>query len=290
MAAPPFWSGAVIRAWALTGMTSLPSASGLLQVRLGRLGAAGQRGAVGLAAPDDVLLLLERELLPVVEEHADAAYDGVGAARHPRRAPAPDAGTKIRWSKSGSDGFGLRVPSIWPIRLRAVMGWAVAPGERLKPFICQRTRAASPASFWIARSAWKATSASLAPICTHRSPLLRCLVEVVGGEVGQRVEGVRALLLQARAGEEAVPEAEGDGQGRRARVARDIRVVAARPPRPPSAAGPSPTSGAAARRPPCGPRPAARSKATRWPRAWRAVVMPGLMFPVEHHLGRRRAS
>lgn len=87
--------------------------------------------------------------------------------------PDVSDGTKIRLSKSASEGFGLRVPSSWPIRLRAVIGFPVAPGERLKPFICQRTRTASPAAFWIARSAWKATSASFAPICTHRSPLDR---------------------------------------------------------------------------------------------------------------------
>jgi proton-translocating NADH-quinone oxidoreductase chain M len=69
--------------------------------------------------------------------------------------------------------LGFPVPSTCPIRLRAVIGRAVAPGERLKPFICQRTRAAAPAAFWIARSAWKATRASLAPICTQRSPLER---------------------------------------------------------------------------------------------------------------------
>lgn len=85
----------------------------------------------------------------------------------------PPSGTKIRFSKSGSEGLGLPVPSIWPIRLRAVIGFLVAPGVRLKPFICQRTRAAAPASFWSARSAWKATRASSAPICTHRSPLER---------------------------------------------------------------------------------------------------------------------
>lgn len=85
----------------------------------------------------------------------------------------PPPGTKTRCSKSASSGRGFLVPSIWPIRLRVVMGRAVAPAERLKPFICQRTRAVPAASFWRARRALKATSASSAPICTHRSPLLR---------------------------------------------------------------------------------------------------------------------
>lgn len=38
------------------------------------------------------------------------------------------AGTNTRRPKSSSAGFGLPVPSIWPIRLRAVIGRAVAPG------------------------------------------------------------------------------------------------------------------------------------------------------------------
>lgn len=53
-------------------------------------------------------------------------------------------------------------------------------------------------------------------------------VELVGGEVGQRVQGDRALLLQAGAGEEAVAEAEGDRQRGGARVPRHVRVVVLR--------------------------------------------------------------
>lgn len=52
-------------------------------------------------------------------------------ANHAYFASSPSAvcdGTKMRRSKSLSDGFGFPVPSIWPIRFRAVIGSAVAPG------------------------------------------------------------------------------------------------------------------------------------------------------------------
>lgn len=192
------------------------------------------------------------------------------------QAGSPSAGTRTRVAKSSSEGAGLLVPSIWPIRLRVVIGFSVAPGERLKPSICQRTLAACPASFCTARSAWKATRASSAPICTHRSPLLRrassrseensgsgssaagrCFSSPVRAKklcpnpkVTVRAEGPASSAIPvswppAGAGSPAISRAAVCDQ-RRSSAAASLR-----------------------------PAPGARSKAIRWPRACSGVVMPG---------------
>ncbi|CAM5696965.1 hypothetical protein SFUMM280S_11446 [Streptomyces fumanus] len=173
-----------------------------------------------------------------------------------------------------SEGLGLRVPSTWPIRFRAVIGWAVAPGDRLKPFICQRNRAADPASFWIARSAWKATSASSAPICTHRSPLLRALSrrsEEKSGS-GSRATGrcfsspVRAKKLWPN------PKVTVSEDGPASRATSVSPAPAGSPAISRRAVSDQRRSSAAAS---FRPAPGARSKATRWPRACIGVMMPG---------------
>lgn len=111
------------------------------------------------------------------------------------------------------------------------------------------------------------------------------LVEVVGVEVRQRVEGGGALLLESRTGEEAVAEAEGDRQRRGARVPGHIRVVRGR--------------GLARHQPLGRRRPAAQQgRGLLAPRTRGQVERDevptglhrggdaGLMFPVKHHLVR----
>lgn len=154
------------------------------------------------------------------------------------------------------------------------MGWAVAPGVRLKPFICQRTLAALPASFWIARRAWKATRASFAPICTHRSPLLRDMSswsEEKSGS-GSRETGrcfsspVRAKKLWPK------PKVTVSEEGPASRATSVSSSFAASPAISRRAVSDQRRRSAAAS---LRPAPAARSKATRWPRAWSPWVMPG---------------
>ncbi|CAM5522157.1 hypothetical protein STENM36S_01667 [Streptomyces tendae] len=154
------------------------------------------------------------------------------------------------------------------------MGWAVAPGERLKPFICQRIRAAAPASRWIARRAWNATRASSAPICTHRSPLLRFLSrwsEEKSGS-GSSATGrcfsspVRPKKLWPK------PKVTVSEEGPVSRATSVSRVPAGSPAISRRAVSDQRRSSAAAS---LRPAPATRSKAMRWPRACSGVVMPG---------------
>ncbi len=180
--------------------------------------------------------------------------------------------TKIRSSKSGSAGLGLLVPSTWPIRLRAVIGSAVAPGVRLKPFICHRSRAVSPASFWRARSAWKATSASSEPIWTHRSPLLRPASSTSAEKSGSGPSwtGRRAVSCVRSKKVRPKPKVTVSEDGP-ASSATPVSAAGVRPAISSSAVRDQRRSSAAAS---LRPVPGARSNATRWPRAWRGVVMP----------------
>ena len=93
-----------------------------VQVHRGRLGAAGQRRAVGLAPPDDLLLVVQRAACP-----SRPAASGSGVRPRTSRPPStpgspPRRARRSAASKSGSEGLGLLVPSTWPIRLRAVIG------------------------------------------------------------------------------------------------------------------------------------------------------------------------
>ncbi len=152
------------------------------------------------------------------------------------------------------------------MRLRAVSLWEVAPGVRLKPFICQRTLAALPASFWIVRRAWKATNASLAPICTHRSPLLRALSrwsEEKSGS-GSREAG-RCFSSPVREKKELPnPKVIVRDEGPASRATSVSSCAAASPAISRWAVVDQRRNSAAAS---LRPAPAARSKATRWPRA-----------------------
>ncbi len=192
--------------------------------------------------------------------------------------PGPAPGTKMRLSKSGSEGFGLPVPSTWPIRLRAVIGVPVAPGDRLKPFICQRTRAASPASFCRARRAWKATRPSSAPIWTHRSPLLRWASsrsEEKSGS-GSRAVGRRAVRPVRSKKEWPKPKVTVREDGPASRAIPLSEVDAGSPAISRRAVSDQRRSSAAAS---VRPAPAVRSKATRCPLACSGVVMPAWWSP-----------
>ena len=221
-----------------------------------------------------------------VERRASPSRRGAsGSGVRPRRSRPPsrpglaaEAGTKIRWSKSVSDGLGLLVPSIWPIRLRAVMGAAVAPGVRLKPFICQRTPGRA-ARVLLQRAQRVEGDQGVVGADLHPQVAVaarRCR----GGRRRSRAAGRAAgrCVVQPGAGEEGAAEAEGDGQRGRPGVQGDagvVRAAAGSPAISRSAVADQRRSSAAAS---LRPAPAARSKAIRWPWACSGVVMPGLVF------------
>lgn len=276
MAAPLFFSGVEIRAWAFSGIRSLPSGPALSRsiavVPVPPLSGAPSFfrrpmtcscRSTGSFSQSSSSILIRRT----------TAYEPPASQSYAASVPPGAAGTKMRRSKSLSAGSGLLVPSTWPIRLRAVIGLAVAPGARLKPFICQRTLAAGAASFCTARSAWKATSASSAPIWTQRSPLERAVSmwsEEKGGS-GSSPGGRRAVRPVRSKKVRPKPKVT---------VSEDGPASSAIPVSwPGPSAAPLPAGSPAIRRPAAAdhrriraaasfrPAPGTRSKATRWPHA-----------------------
>ena len=170
------------------------------------LGAAGQRGALGLGAPDDPLLLAQRRPVPGLDDHPDPAHDDVRAAGEPagrRRRPAGPR--RAAPASAVSSALTFAVPSLKPIRLRGVT-WAVEVDEvRPKPSCDQRTRAVPNAARVRLRTACIATCGSSAHAWTRRSPSERAGSRLSPGKWGRRDEARRAAGRRGRTGRPALP-------------------------------------------------------------------------------------
>lgn len=196
-----------------------------VQVHRGALRAAAERGAVRLAPADDLFLALDRELLPVVQEHPDPPDDGVRTVRHP--------GGRRRVVGRHEDPL-LEVALGRPGVVRAVdLAHQVACGHRP----CRGARRAVEAvhlpphpgrgAGFLLQGA-QGVEGDEPVVRTDLYPEVAVGplgVEVIGGEGGQRVQGGRPPVVQAGAGEEGASEAEGDGQGGRTGVQCHPRVM-----------------------------------------------------------------
>ena len=107
-------------------------------------------------------------------------------------------------SKSGVPGWGLTVPSSWPMRLRWVSPAVWVRGLRRKPRCVQRARVKDRASLMIIRRAWVRVRASSAQICSSRSAPVHSFLELVDRE---RREG--AIDAGRRSGTSAAAKSPG---------------------------------------------------------------------------------
>lgn len=189
-----------------------------VQVHRGALRTTAERGAVRLAPSDDLFLALDRELLPVVQEHPDPPDHGVRTAGHPggRRGVVgrhEDALLEVALRRAGV--------------VRAVdLAHQIACGHRP----CRGARRAVEAvhlpphpgrGAGLLLQGAQGVEGDERVVRTDLYPEVAVGplgVEVIGGEGGQRVQGRRSPVVQAGAGEEGAAESECDGQGGRARV------------------------------------------------------------------------
>lgn len=198
----------------------------LVEVHRGGLGAAAQRRSVLLAAPYDLFLPFDRELLPVVEQHPDPAYDGVRAAGQPvvllvRPVRDEDAPVEVALGGLGVVGaVDLAHQVAGGHRPRGGAGAAVEavhlpadPGDRGGLLLHGTQRVEGDECV---------VGADLYPEVTVGA----LGVDVVGGEGRQRVESRWPVADQARAFEEGAAESEGDGQRGRSGIQRDPGVMA----------------------------------------------------------------
>ncbi len=112
-----------------------------VEVGLGELGAAGERGALVAVAADQRLLLAQAGAVPRLDVHVDPAGDEVGAVGQPvgARRRRPRAPRRTSRCSAVSSALRLAVPSLKPSRLRGVACLVDVEEVRPKPSWAQRS-------------------------------------------------------------------------------------------------------------------------------------------------------
>lgn len=260
----------------------------LVQVHRGVLRATAERGAVRLAPADDLLLALDREFFPVVQEHPDPPDDRVGAALHPRvrrRVPRRDEDPFLEVALAR-----FRVVGAVDLAHQVARGHRPVRGARgpveavhLPPDPGRRTGLLLEGAQRVEGDE-RVVGTDLNP----EIPVGPCGIEVVGREPRQRVQGGWPVAGQTGACEEGPPESEGDGQGGRPGVQGDPGVVPLAVLRrltgrqPGSDGRPAAHQGGGFG----APRPGRQVEGDQVPPGLKRSGDPRLMFPVKHRLGR----
>ena len=277
---PSFCVGCASRTCESSGDQRLAVAALRVEVRLGELGAAGQRRARRpWSRPTRPSCSPQRRAVPRLDAHPDPARDEERAAGEPRGGDVSSAdGTQTCFSRSAfSSALTFAVPSLKPNRLRGV-SWAVLVDEvRPYPSCVQRMRRGAEGRAGQVADRVHGDLRVVGARLHDEVAVAARGVEGVGGEVRQRRRGPRGAGRRARTGPR-VPSA-----GVPTNIDRPKPNVIVRPAGSRSAASPVSSGGAS-----YGPRRGPNGPAERPCVSRAAIVVQALQQRDQLVAGRRR--